>query len=78
MTILFDSTRTVKPARPFATGLSYARRAAYTAADAAWWAANSNAAATDFDVISPSDAALELAAGAAEAENRMSSGYSIL
>lgn len=78
MTILFDSSRQVKSPRPFATGLSFSRRAGYTAADAAWWAANAPSNARDFDVVGPTDTALELAAGAALAEARMSAGFSIL
>jgi hypothetical protein len=78
MTILFDAARKVKPARPFAAGLSFARRADHTAADARWWAENSPANRDGFHVTGPSDAALELAAGAALAEDRMSAGYAVL
>lgn len=78
MTILFDSTRRVKSARPFATGLSTARSLPYTATDVAWWAANAPSNARDYDVVGPTDTALELAAGAALAEARMSAGFSIL
>lgn len=52
MTILFDATRPVKPTRPFAQGLSSPRRATYTAADAQWWAENSPANASGYEVVS--------------------------
>ena len=44
MTILFDATRTVKPARPFGRGILRSLptyRAPYTAAEASMWAAMS-------------------------------------
>lgn len=52
MNTIFDSARTVKPARRFGTGIPSARRMPYTAADAAWWAANSPANRYGFDVVS--------------------------
>jgi len=77
MTILFDSTRSAKPAtrKPFARGLSLnPTRQPYTSADLAWWAAHSPHNASGYDVVGRSDAALEQAAGAAAAQARMDAG----
>lgn len=64
MTILFDSTRSAKPAtrKPFAKGLSFSPvRQPYTGADLDWWAANSpaNLAAPDYDQMAGESAALD-------------------
>jgi hypothetical protein len=45
--------RTVRPTRPFGEGIfpdRHERRMPYTADDLVWWAAESNHAATDFNV----------------------------
>jgi hypothetical protein len=68
VTTLFDSARRVKTVRRFANGLSFARRAGHTAADEAWWAANSPANAEGFDLLGPSDETIEQAAGMALAQ----------
>lgn len=75
MTTLYDSSIRVKPSRPFATGLSMAARKPYSAADAAWWAAESNAAAPDYVVIGPSDAAIDAQFAEYEALERLCRGY---
>lgn len=68
MKTLFDSTRRVKsrPVRVFGQGISTSdRRQPYSAADQAWWAANSPANAKGFEVVGPSDAELDRQAGEA-------------
>lgn len=75
MTILFDATRPVKShRRPFAAGLSFARRQPFTTTDLAWWAANAPSNGAGYEVVGRSDAALEQAAGAAAAQARMDAG----
>jgi hypothetical protein len=79
MTILFDTTRTVKAARrtrkPFGAGIAPAgrpRAAAPTADDRAWWAQESNRDARDYEVIGPGwDVQAELSA----ARDRLEAGY---
>jgi hypothetical protein len=80
MTILFDATRRVKSARPFAQGLrlSEPRRQPYTAEDAAWWASNSPANRRGYDVIGRSDASLEFAAGCFAVGSLMDAGFPVL
>jgi hypothetical protein len=62
---------TVKPSRR-------EKRAPYSAADVAWAEKALNAAARDFDVVGPSDASIDFAAGCAMTQNRLDAGYSIV
>ena len=79
MTILFDATRPVKTARrkSFAIGVTRPnreRRAPYTAADAAWWAANAPSNPTGYEVNGIADSIIDQAAGEAAALDRMEAG----
>jgi hypothetical protein len=53
-------------------------RKPFTAADEAWWAAESNRHATDFTVIGQSDEAIEFNAGCALTQARLDAGMAIL
>lgn len=80
MTILFDATRRVKPTRkPFGLGLSRdlprRERPQPSAADAAWWAANSPSNTTGYDVLGPADSLIDAAAADALAQSRVDAGY---
>lgn len=80
MTILFDATKPVKPARkPFGIGLSRElprrTRPEPTAADMQWWAANSPANRTGYDVIGPADSIIDQTAGEAAALTALEAGY---
>lgn len=69
MTTLYASTRPVKSARPFGLGLlasSPVVRVDYSAADAAWWAAESAAA---------EDRRLDALAEEARQMDRIQAGY---
>jgi hypothetical protein len=79
MTILFDATRKVKSARPFAAGLTTRRRPFVpTPADMQWAAETSPTRNEFYDVVGPSDAWYDNAAGAALVTAKMSAGYPIL
>jgi hypothetical protein len=63
-TILYDATRTVKPARRFGAGLLATRpayTAPFTASESAWWAAESaRVESARFDRLAGESAALDL------------------
>lgn len=71
----FDHCLAMRAARRDASRAKPARRMPFTEADLAFWAANAPSNARDFEVVGPSDAALELSAGAALATARMSAGH---
>jgi hypothetical protein len=79
MTALFDSARVVKPTRTFGKGILPARGVRFvpSAEDMQWAAYEFNKDATDFDVIGPTDADLDFAAGCALAQARMDAGFSL-
>ena len=66
-----------KPA-PFGEGILRTPRFEPSAADAQWWAENSPANATGYEVVGPSDSETDFTAGCSMATARMSAGYGLL